>query len=90
MSMDLLVRNYIFASAAALALLQTPARAQDNSTQVICNVIIDRAAELVRTGETARARAMKPQLQQCLQLLKAEQMRAARDLVKRYDEAVRQ
>jgi hypothetical protein len=59
------------------------ARAQDNPTLAICNVIIDRAADLVRSGETARARAMKPQLQQCLQLLKAEEMRAARALVKR-------
>jgi predicted ATPase with chaperone activity len=79
--------RFALLAVAALALLFTPAHAQDDSAPVICKVITDRAAELARTGEMTNARAMKPQIQQCIRLQRAEQDRAARELVKRYGEA---
>ena len=82
-------RRLLVVTLAALALSQTSVRAQSDSALVICKVITDRAAELVRTGETARARAMKPQLQECIRLQRAELDRAARRIVNEYDASVR-
>lgn len=75
---------------AALAVLTAGAPAfADDSMVVICKVITDRATELIQTGEIAKARAMKPQLENCIRQQRADQEKAARQLVKQYDEAVR-
>lgn len=66
----------------ALAWTVAPAKAQaDDPALVACKVITDRAAEHVRLGETARARRLKPQLQQCLPIQRAALDRAARRVV---------
>jgi hypothetical protein len=82
------VRNCIIVVVAALAMVP-PARAQNDSAVMICRSIVDRAAELIRAGETWRARQMKPQVQRCGPILKAELERAAREIVKRHDDMVR-
>ncbi len=69
---------------ALLLLLPLPAAAEDDAL-VVCKVITDRAAELVRTGETERARAMKPELQRCIGLQRAARDRDARRIVNDYD-----
>jgi hypothetical protein len=56
----------------ALVSVAPVAQAEDSPVVVICNVITDRAVELVRAGELAKARAMKPQLEKCNSLLQTE------------------
>jgi hypothetical protein len=69
--------------------MQVPAHAQGNPAVAECKTIVDRAADLVRSGETARARELQPQVRHRLPLLKAAQLRAARELEKRHEDVVR-
>jgi hypothetical protein len=69
--------------------MQVPAHAQGNPALAECKTIVDRAADLVRSGETARARELQPQVRHCLPLFKAAQLRAARELEKRHKDVVR-
>jgi hypothetical protein len=75
-----MIGKSLFAAPAFVFALMSGAAAQDESARVICKVTIDRAAELVRLGETEHARRMQPQVQKCQQLLRADLDREARKI----------
>jgi hypothetical protein len=74
---------------AALALCATPARAADDSAVAVCNGIVDRAAEFLRAGQAWRARKLKPELERCGPILKAELERTTREIVRRHEDMVK-
>jgi hypothetical protein len=80
-----------FASVIGLfAVLFAPAlaRAQEDPVVGICKYYAERATELARAGEVAKVREIRARLKKCLAVLKDDQMRAARLLVKQYNEAL--
>jgi hypothetical protein len=82
------MRYLACAALAALALWQAPARAKESPLVTICKYVVDRSGELIRLGQVGRAREMRPQLVKCIPVLKAEQLRQAREIIRRYDDAV--
>jgi hypothetical protein len=87
---EFMTRAFASVSIGLFAVLFAPAlaRAQEDPVVGICKYYAERATELARAGEVAKVREIRPRLKKSLAVLKDDQMRAARLLVKQYNEAL--